>query len=177
MTPQNTIGLIIDIQTRLVPAMNDHSIFVEKSCQLLTGLNILNIPLILSEQYPQGLGSSLDEIKALTGQAPVVEKTQFSAVLPEVLDFIQQNQAENIIVIGGETHVCVLQTVLELRARGFNVYLPIECVASRTEQNKANGLAQMQQAGAIISNIESILFTLLGNAKHPAFKSISTLIR
>lgn len=177
MNCKNTICLIIDIQTRLAPAMNESEDFLEKSKLLLTGLNALEIPMIISEQYPQGLGSTLEEIRTLVPQAPIVEKTQFSAVLPEVMDFIRQHQAKNIIVIGAETHVCVLQTVLALKSEGLQVYLPQECITSRTLQNKLNGLDQMKQAGAVISNIESVLFQLLDNAKHPAFKTISKLIR
>lgn len=177
MNSQNTLCLVIDIQGRLVPAMLDNEQFLQKCSQLLTGLNALEVPSLVTEQYPKGLGATIDEIKALTADSPVVEKTQFSAFLPEVESILAEKQIQNVIVIGAETHVCVLQTVADLRAKGLNVYLPLECVTSRTAQNKANGLAQMQQLGVVVSNIESILFALLKDAKHPAFKTISKLIQ
>ncbi|MFA9500204.1 isochorismatase family protein [Mannheimia sp. E30BD] len=177
MNSKNTLCLIIDIQTKLVPAMHENHRFVNDCVKLLSGLSKLSIPCMLSEQYPKGLGKTVSLVKSFTANATLVEKTQFSAFLPEIEAFIQQHQAKNIIVIGAETHICVLQTVLDLCKKNLNVYLPIECVTSRTLENKQNGLMQMQQAGAIISNIESILFMLLKDAKHPAFKTISTLIQ
>lgn len=177
MKAQNTLCLLIDVQQRLIPAMSDSSLFVQKCQQFLTGLNALEIPFFITEQYPKGLGQTLDEIKQITGDCPHLEKTQFSAFLPELESDLREKQIQNVIVIGAETHVCVLQTVIDLRLKGFNVWVPQECVASRTAQNKANGLQQMQQQGVIVSNIESILFALLKDAKHPAFKTISKLIQ
>lgn len=177
MNAQNTLCLIIDLQQRLIPAMSESTQLVQKCQQLLTGLNALEIPFFISEQYPKGLGQTIDEVIEITGDAPRLEKTQFSAYLPELKNYLTEKQIKNVIVIGVETHVCVLQTVADLRQKGINIYLPQECLSSRTEQNKANGLAQMQQLGATVSNIESILFTLLKDAKHPAFKTISKLIQ
>lgn len=171
-----TLAIVIDIQQRLVPAMLNSRTFVNKSCQMIKGLNILNIPVILTEQYPRGLGNTVADVQILSGEW-VFEKTQFSALTPEVQTLISRKKPKNIIVLGCESHVCVLQTVLALREQNLNVYIPQECIASRTQENKNNGLQQMQVAGAIVSNIESILFQLLGDAKHPKFKEISKLIQ
>ncbi|SSY70107.1 isochorismatase family protein [Alysiella crassa] len=173
----NTIALVIDIQERLIPAMNDGADFVSKSCQLIKGLNILNIPTIVTEQYPKGLGNTVAAVQDLTANAPVFEKTQFSALTADVQAAIDDKKPKNIIVLGCETHVCVLQTVLTLREQGLAVYLPQECLASRTLANKNNALQQMQAVGAVVSNVESVLFQLLGDAKNPAFKEISKLIQ
>ena len=88
-----------------------------------------------------------------------------------------QAAVQNIVLIGAETHICMLQTVLDLRLEGFNVYIPFECTTSRSPTNKENGLAQMREARATVSNVESILFQLLGDARHPAFKTVSKLIQ
>lgn len=176
-TTDNTVCFVVDIQERLTPALHNHEFFSEKSRQLLQGLQALEVPIALTEQYPKGLGHTIAAIKLLLKDNPVFEKTQFSAWIPEVENFIAEHQAKNVILIGGETHICVLQTAIELRQRGFNVYLPQECLASRTELNKNNGLQQMHDAGAIVTNIESLLFMLLGDAKHTAFKTISKLIQ
>ena len=132
------------------------------------------MPHIITEQYPKGLGATVPDIALLTPDAPKFSKTQFSAYTAEVAAALQQGQPENqkpnIILIGCETHICMLQTVLDLRQQGYNVLIP------RTAANKANGLQQIQAAGGIVSNIESLLFMLLKDAQHPQFKAISKLI-
>ena len=147
----NTACLIVDIQERLTPALHEAERFTAACTLLIQGLHALGIPMMATEQYPQGLGTTLPEIKSLLPDTPFVEKTRFSAVLPETEDFI--------------------------RPQGLNVYIPAECAASRNPANKTNGLEQMRAAGATVGNGESLLFTLLRDAKHPAFKTISKLVR
>lgn len=176
-TPADTVCIVVDIQERLTPVLNGGGEMVEKSRTLLQGLRETGVPLLTTEQYPKGLGGTVPAVSLLLGGAPVFEKTRFSALVPEVLAALEQFDAENVILIGAEAHVCMLQTVLDLRAAGFGVYVPFECTASRDPANKANALQQMQAAGAVVSNVESILFQLLGDAKHPAFKAVSKLIQ
>ena len=173
----NTACLIVDIQERLTPALHEAERFTAACTLLIQGLHALGIPMMATEQYPQGLGTTLPEIKSLLPDTPFVEKTRFSAVLPETENFIRRHNAQNIVLIGAETHICMLQTALDLRAQGLNVYIPAECAASRNPANKANGLEQMRAAGATVDNSESLLFALLRDAKHPAFKTISKLVR
>lgn len=173
----NTACLIVDIQERLTPALHEAERFTAACTLLIQGLHALGIPMMATEQYPQGLGTTLPEIKSLLPDTPFVEKTRFSAVLPETEDFIRRYNAQNIVLIGTETHICMLQTALDLRAQGLNVYIPIECAASRNPANKTNGLEQMRAAGVTVGNSESLLFALLRDAKHPAFKTISKLVR
>jgi len=173
----NTACLIVDIQERLTPALHEAERFTAACTLLIQGLHALGIPMMATEQYPQGLGTTLPEIKSLLPDTPFVEKTRFSAVLPETEDFIRRHNAQNIVLIGAETHICMLQTALDLRAQGLNVYIPAECAASRNPANKTNGLEQMRAAGVTIGNGESLLFALLRDAKHPAFKTISKLVR
>ena len=170
----NTACLIVDIQERLTPALHEAERFTSACTLLIQGLHALGIPMMATEQ---GLGTTLPEIKSLLQDTPVVEKTRFSAVLPETEDFIRRHNAQNIVLIGAETHICMLQTALDLHAQGLNVYIPAECAASRNPANKTNGLEQMRAAGATVGNGESLLFTLLRDAKHPAFKTISKLVR
>lgn len=178
ITPANTALLIVDIQERLLPALHEHQAFLAACRQFITGANLLGVPHIITEQYPKGLGATVPDIALLTPNAPKFSKTQFSAYTAEVAAALQSRQPEkqNIILIGCETHICVLQTVLDLRQQGYNVFIPQECATSRTAANKANGLQQIQAAGGIVSNIESLLFMLLKDAQHPQFKAISKLI-
>ena len=177
ITPANIALLIVDIQERLLPALHEHQAFLAACRQFITGANLLGVPHIITEQYPKGLGATVPDIALLTPDAPKFSKTQFSAYTAEVAAALQSRQPENIVLIGCETHICMLQTVLDLRQQGYNVFIPQECATSRTAANKANGLQQIQAAGGIVSNIESLLFMLLGDAGHPAFKAVSKLIR
>ncbi len=175
--PDNTACIVVDIQERLNPALHQAEEMVANSRTLLQGLQALDVPVAATEQYPKGLGHTVAAVGGLLGGAPVFEKTRFSALIPEVQQFLQSRNIENVILIGAEAHVCMLQTVLDLRAAGLGVYVPFECTASRAPANKANALEQMRAAGAVVSNVESVLFQLLGDAKHPAFKTVSKLIQ
>ena len=175
ITPANTTLLIVDIQERLLPALHEHQAFL--ACrQSIRCARLLGLPHISSEQCPKGLGATVPDIALLTPDAPKFSKTQFSAYTAEVAAALQSRQPENIVLIGCETHICMLQTVLDLRQQGYNVFIPQECATSRTAANKANGLQQIQAAGGIVSNIESLLFMLLKDAAHPQFKAVSKLI-
>lgn len=175
--PDNTACIVVDIQERLNPVLDGADKMVESCRTLLQGLRALAVPLLATEQYPKGLGGTLPAVGLLLEDAPVFEKTQFSALIPEVRETLAQLKTKNVVLAGAEAHICMLQTVIDLRVAGFNVYVPFECTASRTAANKANGLAQMQAAGAVVSNVESVLFQILGDAKHPAFKTVSKLIQ
>lgn len=174
---ENTLVLAVDIQERLMPALHQADEFVAACRRMLTGAQLLALPILLTEQYPKGLGHTLTDIRLLCKDVPLFEKTRFSAFIPDVQKILSERQVDNVVVMGCETHICILQTVLDLLAAGYQVYLPLECLTSRTLVNKDNGLAQMQQAGACVSNIESILFQLLQDAQHGQFKEISKLIR
>lgn len=173
-----TLALVIDIQERLMPVLHEAERFAADSAKLIQGLHLLDVPLLLTEQYPKGLGATIDTIKhALPEHTPCFEKTRFSAYTPEVQAAIAAAGAEHIILLGCETHICMLQTARDLRRAGIRVSVAQECLTSRTPENKANGIQQMQQLGVCVSNIESLLFDLLQDAKHPQFKAVSKLIQ
>ena len=178
MKPENTLCIVVDIQERLLPALHDADAMVERSRVVIQGLQALDVPLVVTEQYPKGLGKTVPAVQLLLGDgAAVFEKTRFSAVIAEVEAVLNEKKIENVILLGAEAHVCMLQTVLDLRAKGLAVYVPFDCTTSRNPANKDNALQQMRDAGAVVSNSESVLFQLLGDAKHPAFKTVSKLIQ
>lgn len=176
-SPDNTLCLIVDIQERLMPVLHGGAHMIAQTRMLLAGLQALGVPALISEQYPKGLGHTLPEIRELAEHAPVFEKTRFSACIADINAAIEARGARHIIVVGAESHVCVLQTALELQHNGRRVHLPADCVASRHLTHKKNAVRQMSEAGIVITNTESLLFQLLGDAKHPAFKTISNLVR
>ena len=178
MNPKNTLCLIVDIQERLLPALSGADEMLERCRLLIQGLTALDVPFAVTEQYPKGLGNTVSAISLLLPEARLLSrKPRFSAFLPEIQEILRKNDVKHVILVGAEAHICMLQTALDLKAQGYAVSLPFECTTSRTTANCANGLAQLSRQGITVSNVESILFQLLGDAKHPAFKTISKLIQ
>lgn len=172
----NTLLLMIDIQERLVPAMNNGEKVVENVKTLLTAFKELDLPVIHTEQYPKGLGKTLPDLSELTS-IDAFEKTQFSAYTEDIKSSIFKSGKNNILVIGMETHVCVYQTVRSLLKAEYNVFVVRDCVASRTEENYENALDMMKDMGAVITNMETVLFDILKKAGTPEFKIVSKLIK
>lgn len=173
----NTVLLIIDIQDRLVVAMQNQEEVIKNTQNLIEAAELLEIPIILTEQYPQGLGATIKEITNDREFHSIIEKTSFSAYTPALEESLKELGKVNIVVAGMETHVCVWQTVRDLRDAGYQVHLANDAMSSRTHENHNNGLNLMQAKGAVVSNTETILFDLLKDSKHSAFKNISQLIK
>jgi len=141
------------------------------SAKLLQAARILELPALVSEQYPKGLGRTAPEV-GLTDE-PRIEKTVFSAVRADGFDIGGRDQA---LVCGIETHVCVSQTVHDLLARGIEVHVPADAVGSRHTIDYERGLERMERAGAVVSTVEAALFELLERAGTPEFKAVQKLI-
>ncbi|WP_020167294.1 MULTISPECIES: isochorismatase family protein [Methylotenera] len=175
--------VIVDMQTKLVNAMPLEAMqSTIKNCSILTqAAQLLNVPIIVTEQYPQGLGATLPEIQqhftqVKTNFKPIV-KTAFSAIgEPKFNQQLHRDQSQ-IILAGMEAHICVLQTALSLKQMSKQVFVLEDAIVSRNPANKANAIARLREAGCVITNTESVLFEWLGNANHPAFKEVSKLIR
>lgn len=173
--------LLIDIQTRLSAAMQPAAaqIMLDNSVKLIQAAQWLNIPLLLTEQYPKGLGSTVEDIKlALPDAALRFEKTSFSCCGCD--GFKQKLVAggrRQVVIAGQETHVCVLQTAIDLLRQGMQVFVVEDAVISRQDQHKNNAFSRMRQAGIEIICYESVLFEWLRDARHPHFKTISALVR
>ncbi|MBO9550059.1 hydrolase [Pseudomonas sp.] len=164
--------LVVDIQEKLIGAMSDPQGTRARARWLLAACNDLELPIVISEQYPKGLGHTLAELTAVAPAAEVVEKTHFSCVAAKCLPASLMAR-EQVIVCGMETHICVLQTVLGLLGLGKQVFVVEDACDSRTPANKAAGLARMRQAGAQVVTREMVLFELMGSASHPQFRHIS----
>jgi nicotinamidase-related amidase len=139
--------------------------------KLVRGARILDVPRIVSEQYPKGLGHTAPEVGL--EEEPRIEKTVFSAARAEGFDLAGRTQA---IVCGIETHVCVSQTVHDLLDRGIEVHVPADAVGSRHRIDYERGLDRLEGAGAVVSTVESVLFELLERAGTPEFKAVQGLI-
>lgn len=173
----NAALLIIDVQERLIKAMNNRDSVETAIGVLQQGMEVLNIPTLITEQYPRGLGATVECIRAQNTAACVVEKTTFSCCGEQNFwPALTAMERKQIIVTGMETHVCVLQTVLDLINAGYQVHVPVSATCSRDDANRDNAIRRMEQAGAIITNVESVLFELLRAAGSDEFKTISKLV-
>lgn len=174
----NTLILIIDIQDKLVTAVKGNKL-VDNAVKLINTANLLNIPIILSEQYPKGLGTTVSEISlALTADTLKFEKTSFSLVKENgFLEKLKSYNKKQIIICGIEAHICVYQTAVELINEGFDVVLAKDICASRNDYEYNMGIELMKAAGAKISCLEIILFELLRGSVHPLFKEVQSLIK
>ena len=121
---QNTVVLVVDIQERLLPVLHQSAEFAAACRRWIQGSQYLSLPIILTEQYPKGLGKTVADVAVLLNDAPVFEKTRFSAFTEEVQAALAQHKPQNVILIGCEAHICVLQTAWDLRGQGFEVYVP-----------------------------------------------------
>lgn len=173
--------LVIDVQTRLTEIMPDKVLdrLKRNTTLLLNSARHLGIPILATQQYPQGLGPLEPEIEAAIPEgSPRFEKTCFSCTDAE--NFMQQLKAtgkQQVIIVGVEAHICVLQTAIDLLCAGYNVFVIIDAVCSRQRENYENAMARLQQAGVITCNTESVIFEWLRDARHEHFKTVSALIK
>lgn len=171
---ERAVALVIDYQEKLVPVMHEKETLIHNSCILLEGLNILEVPMVLTQQYTKGLGMTVEEITSAAETSAYIDKISFTA-----FDCVKE-QIKNkkfVIVCGIETHICVLQTVIDLKAAGFVPVLVADCVSSRKAEDKQVALERARQEGAIVTTYESLLFELLKVAGTDTSKKIQKLIR
>ncbi|MCB0749732.1 MAG: isochorismatase family protein, partial [Ignavibacteriae bacterium] len=168
---------IVDIQERIISVMRKHESLIENVVKLVKGIKVLNIPIFYTEQYPKGLGNTVAEIKnELSNDA--INKLSFSCSgAGDLFPQLEMLNIKNVIVCGVESHVCVQQTVLDLLANEFKVYLPINAISSRRKIDYKTAVTRMEKHGAEITTIESVLFELLEICGTKDFKAISSIIK
>ncbi len=170
--------VVIDVQGRLAQMMHRKKPLFKHIQIMIKAAKLLELPIFWLEQYPRGLGETVDEIKALLKQQQPYEKLSFSSCgQNQFVTDIKSSGRKQLIITGIESHVCVYQTVMDLLLQKFEVSVNQEAVSSRTKANKKLGLMRMQQAGAIITSTEMVLFEMMRTASHPSFKQISKLLK
>lgn len=170
--------LLIDLQERLLDAMpDDERASVERNTgRLIEAARMLDVPIETTLQYPRGLGPISGALDGLLENGDGrTEKTAFSCCADQ--DLVRRLTGADVIICGTETHVCVLQTTLELLAAGESVFVVADAVCSRDPRLKVNGIERMRAAGAVITNHESVLFEWLRDSGDPRFRAVSRLIR
>lgn len=172
--------VVVDVQERLFNAMDAErrDDMVANVKILVSAARRLDVPVLVTEQYPKGLGRTLPELRALLGDAPPFEKTAFScAGASGFVARLCALGADHVILTGIEAHVCVLITALDLLSQGLRVSIVADAVCSRRSANLEIGLAQARQAGAVVTATETVVFQLVGNADSDAFRELSKLLR
>ncbi len=176
MSAGDTGLLVVDVQEKLLGAIGGHQQVAWNCRRLLDGAKVLGLPVVATEQYPQGLGPTVPELAERLGEVP--SKLTFSCGgCPGVFKDLQERGIQKLAVCGIEAHVCVQQTVLDLLAGGWRVYVAVDAVGSRFEIDYRTALSRMDSAGAALTTTEAALFEWCAAAGTPQFKQISRLVR
>jgi nicotinamidase-related amidase len=166
--------LVVDIQDKLVPAIHNKEQLINNSKWLIGIANILKVPVLTSEQYPQGLGQTIEELRAILPEDTYMEKTYFSCMSePSCNKMINERRPDQVVVIGMEAHVCVLQTAIQLKQQAREVYVVADCVSSRNPEDKALALERMRANGIHIVTREMVAFEWMQKSGTDTFKQIS----
>ncbi|XP_034511621.1 LOW QUALITY PROTEIN: isochorismatase domain-containing protein 1 [Ailuropoda melanoleuca] len=177
LTPSSTVFFCCDMQERFRPAIKYFGDIISVGQRLLQGARMLGIPVIVTEQYPKGLGSTVQEID-LTGVKLVLPKTRFSMVIPEVEAALAEIPGvRSVVLFGVETHVCIQQTALELVGRGIEVHIVADATSSRSMMDRMFALERLARTGIIVTTSEAVLLQLVADKDHPKFKEIQNLIK
>jgi nicotinamidase-related amidase len=175
---EDCVFVQVDVQERLFPHIAEKEELEKNLITLIQGLKLLEVPIIVNEQYKKGIGETIPSLRELTDDYPHFEKTTFSCCGNEDgLSAIKATGKKVVILAGIETHVCVLQTALDLLEEGLQPVLVTDCVNSRKAKDKETAIQRLIQAGVIPTTYESLLFELTVNAKNPVFKGISALVK
>lgn len=175
---KNSVLIVVDVQEKLTNVMHEKEKLVQEFARLIKGINVLEVPILLTEQNPRGLGVTISEIKTLLPDLDTIYKMAFSCLgekeFPKRLKELGRKQ---VILTGIETHVCVYQTAMDLIDAGYDVQVVAGCVSSRTLENKEIALDKMKRAGIKVTSTEIILFELLKTADSPKFREIASIIK
>jgi hypothetical protein len=178
VTAEASIGLVVDIQERLFPHIADRQALLDRTRLFIKGLHVLGLPMLVTQQYTKGLGATIPEIQELFAGFSALEKRSFSCVDdPAIAGHLKAAGKKFVLVAGIETHVCILQTALDLKAAGYQPVVVTDCVSSRSLADKETALRRLAAEGAILTGSESLLFELLRTSESPRFKEISGLVK
>lgn len=178
ITKENTIGVVIDMQEKLFPAMNNQEELLRNNKMLIAGLTELSVPVLVTQQYTRGLGNTLPEIADLISNFSFIEKSSFSCYdEPMFVEAVENHKVKNVVICGIESHVCVLQTAIDMKAVGYNPIVVTDCVSSRSENSKVSAIDRLRYENIMVTSAESLLFELLRTSTSPNFKAISKLVK
>ncbi len=170
--------LVIDIQERILPVIFEYERVVQNSIKLIKGFKTLGLPVYFTEQYPKGLGPTSTQIKEALEDAQAIEKMSFSCSgAPGLFNELKNRNIEQVVLCGVESHVCVMQTALDLIANGFQVHVAADAVSSRREFDFNIAINRLRSSGSEVTLTESVLFELLEVCGTDQFKAVSKLVK
>jgi nicotinamidase-related amidase len=174
----NTLLVVIDVQEKFRPAVFQFDRVINSIRKLSEGFRLLGIPVVVTEQYPKGLGATVSEVKKSLGKFSPVEKISFSCFEDEKFrTAVRAHKPGNLVLAGIESHVCVLQTALDALAQGLSVHVAVDGISSIHESDHLIAVERLKQAGVFMASSEMLLFQLLDDAKDPDFKKLSGIVK
>lgn len=174
----NTLLLVIDVQEKLFRVMPDKEALAASITKLIRGCRLLEVPVIVTEQNPAGIGPTISDLDADLSQSTRLIKYAFSCCAEEeFLQSLERTGRKQIIICGIESHICVYQTAMDLLKRGYEVYVVSDGVSSRTAENRSLALRRLEREGVKLTGVEMTLFELLRTSKSEQFKAVSSLIK
>ncbi|NQT50550.1 hydrolase [bacterium] len=178
LSPDNAVLLIVDVQGKLAELMHDRDALFDNLRRLIQGARALGLPIVVTEQNPDGLGPTRAEIADLLADVVKIPKHSFSCCgEPQFVAALAALGRTQVLLAGIETHICVYQTAVELVEAGCEVEIVADAVSSRTAANRAIGLEKARDAGATVTCVETALFEMLRTAEAPAFKAILNAVK
>ncbi|XP_055339907.1 isochorismatase domain-containing protein 1-like isoform X2 [Paramacrobiotus metropolitanus] len=178
LVQNQTAFFLCDMQEAFRPNVKYFAEITENCRRLLEGAKILEIPVVVTEQYPKGLKHTVKELD-ISSAAGVFDKTVFSMVIPEtekLMSTMCDKKLQTVVLFGIEAHVCILHTALDLRAKDYEVHVVADGVSSRSLSDRALAFERLKQAGCIMTSAETVLMELLGSKDHPQFKAVQKLV-
>jgi nicotinamidase-related amidase len=176
---KSAVVVVVDVQERLLPAMPAERLarMFKYVKALVVGARELGIPVLATEQYPKGLGATAPQLREILPEAPIVKMHFSCGADPAFVSALEATGRRQVILAGMETHVCVFQTARDLVAHGYEVYVCADAVTSRSDEHRESGLELIRRSGAVVHNVESVLFDLLHAAGTDEFRKIAPLVR
>ncbi|XP_037093093.1 isochorismatase domain-containing protein 2-like [Pollicipes pollicipes] len=177
LTPQHTALFLCDMQEKFKPNIKHFEQVVDTSRRMLQAATILDIPSVVTEQYPKGLGRTVPELGVEEHGLKPIAKTQFSMCVPEVEDMLKSNEnIRSVMLCGIETHACILQTTMDLLEKGYDVHVVADACASRSHVDRVYALERMRHLGAFLTTSECAILSLAADSAHPKFRQLQKVI-
>jgi len=179
LTASDTALVVCDIQERFRPVISGMPAVIDAARRMVRGAVALQMPVVVTEQYPKALGNTVEELKGILPEGTLVQdKFDFTMMVDPVKQRLKELTAvRKVLLLGIEAHVCVFQTVVDLLEDGYEVHLVVDAVSSKRPSDRATAIQRIVQMGGLLVSSEMALFQLCGSAKHPAFKAISALAK
>lgn len=178
LVQENSLIVVIDVQGNLAEIVADSDTARNNAKTLIRGGLALDLPIILTAQAPEKIGHTKEDVLTLLPGAPEIPRMSFSVWAdPTCKSTIEKSGRKQVLLCGFESHICLYQSAIELHQAGYDVFLVADAISSRSLENKQVALAEMRAEGVHLTSVEMALFSLMRDARHPAFKEISRMIR